>query len=97
MPDLICLGEAMVEFNQQEAGDLYKAGFGGDTSNTAIAAARQGAKAGYVTTLGADRFGDLLLDLWRREDVDASEVKRDKSAPTGIYFVTHSEIGRAHV
>lgn len=83
----------MVEFNQQSEGDLYKAGFGGDTSNTAIAAARQGAKAGYITALGTDRFGDLLMDLWRREDVDAAEVKRDPAAPTGIYFVTHSESG----
>ena len=96
MPDLICLGEAMVEFNQQpEAGndDLYKAGFGGDTSNTAIAAARQGAQSGYITTLGEDRFGDLLMDLWRREQVDATAVKRDPAAPTGIYFVTHSAAG----
>ena len=83
----------MVEFNQQHEGDLYKAGFGGDTSNTAIAAARQGAKAGYITALGEDRFGDLLIDLWRREEVDAAEVKRDPKAPTGIYFVTHSEAG----
>jgi len=83
----------MVEFNQQQEGDLYKAGFGGDTSNTAIAAARQGAKAGYITALGEDRFGDLLMDLWRKEEVDAAEVKRDPKAPTGIYFVTHSEAG----
>jgi 2-dehydro-3-deoxygluconokinase len=96
VPDLICLGEAMVEFNQQPRSgddDLYKAGFGGDTSNTAIAAARQGAKAGYITALGADRFGDLLMDLWRREDVDSAAVKRDERAPTGIYFVTHGESG----
>jgi len=98
VPDLICLGEPMVEFNQQpgkdaEGGDLYKSGFGGDTSNTAIAAARQGAKAGYLTALGQDRFGDLLMELWRREEVDASQVKRDPAAPTGIYFVTHSEAG----
>ena len=86
----------MVEFNQQpdsDGSDLYRAGFGGDTSNPAIAAARQGAKAGYITTLGADRFGDLLMELWQREEVDASEVKRDPAAPTGIYFVSHSESG----
>jgi 2-dehydro-3-deoxygluconokinase len=93
VPDLICLGEPLVEFNQLPEGDLYKSGFGGDTSNTAIAAARQGAKTGYVTAVGADRFGDLLMELWRREEVDASQVKRDPAAPTGIYFVTHSEAG----
>jgi 2-dehydro-3-deoxygluconokinase len=83
----------MVEFNQQPEDRFYKAGFGGDTSNTAIAAARQGAKAGYLTTIGDDRFGDLLMELWRREEVDAAEVKRDPAAPTGIYFVTHSAAG----
>jgi 2-dehydro-3-deoxygluconokinase len=88
----------MVEFNQRrepdaDGSELFKAGFGGDTSNTAIAAARQGAKAGYLTALGADRFGDLLMELWGREEVDASQVKRDPNAPTGIYFVTHSAAG----
>jgi len=92
--ELVCLGEPMVEFNQLKAGDdLYKAGFGGDTSNTAIAAARQGARTGYLTAIGQDRFGDLLLELWRREGVDTGGVKRDATAPTGIYFVTHDTDG----
>jgi len=90
-PDLICLGEPLVEFNQLPDGGHYKAGFGGDTSNTAIAAARQGARAGYLTILGQDQFGDDLEALWNREGVDNSNVKRDAMAPTGIYFVTHSD------
>ena len=41
--DVVALGEAMVEFNQIPQGDgrMYLQGFGGDTSNTVIAAARQ--------------------------------------------------------
>ena len=35
--DVVCLGEAMVEFNQTSPTD-YVQGFGGDTSNAAIAA-----------------------------------------------------------
>lgn len=92
-PDLVSLGEPLVEFNQSPDGDVYKAGFGGDTSNTAIAAARQGAKAAYVTILGQDHFGDLLEQLWRSEGVDIAGVKRDPKAPTGIYFVTHGAQG----
>src|SRR5206468_3748179 len=39
--DLICLGEAMIEFNQDRRHPTrYTAGFGGDSSNCAIAAAR---------------------------------------------------------
>lgn len=97
MPDLVCLGEPMIEFNRQKPGAdgrvHWLEGHGGDTSNVAIAAARQGASAGYVTAIGGDPFGDALTALWAAEGVEASAVIRRKDAPTGIYFVTHSERG----
>lgn len=92
MPDIICLGEPMLEFNQQADG-RYLAGHGGDTSNCAIAAARQGASVGYLTHLGTDPFGDSFIELWAAEHVDASHVFRNPDAPTGIYFVTHGAQG----
>jgi len=91
-PDIICLGEPMMEFNQQQDG-RYLAGHGGDTSNTAIAAARQGANVGYLTRLGSDVFGDSFLALWRTENVDCAHVEQDSAAHTGIYFVTHGPDG----
>ena len=40
--DVAALGEAMVEFNQTMPGQAqYLQGFGGDTSNAVIAAARE--------------------------------------------------------
>ncbi len=92
--DVLALGEAMIEFNQTRAGEPnYLQGFGGDTSNAAIAAARAGARAGYLTRLGTDPFGDALMALWEHEGVDTRGVQRDASAPTGIYFVTHGPQG----
>ena len=96
--DIVALGEAMVEFNQrphEQAGDapLYQQGFGGDTSNAAIAAARAGARVAYLTRLGTDRWGDRLMDLWQRENVDTTTVLRDTQAPTGMYFVSHDAQG----
>ena len=91
-PDILCLGEPMLEFNQQPDGN-YLPGHGGDTSNAAIAAARQGASVGYITHLGADTFGNSFMDLWTREGVDTSNVKQVSDAHTGIYFVTHGEHG----
>lgn len=97
MPDLVCLGEPMIEFNRQKPGAdgrvHWLEGHGGDTSNVAIAAARQGASAGYVTAIGTDPFGDSLVALWAAERVDSSAVIRRADAPTGLYFVTHSERG----
>ncbi|KXF75894.1 2-dehydro-3-deoxygluconokinase [Paramesorhizobium deserti] len=94
--DIIALGEPLIEFNQtrgQENGAHYRLGHGGDTSNAAIAAARQGASVGYVTALGADAFGDEFLKLWHEEKVDASRVIRDGGAHTGVYFVSHGPEG----
>ena len=92
--DIVALGEAMVEFNQIRPGEpQYLQGFGGDTSNAAIAAARAGARTAYLTRLGQDTFGDALMALWQREGVDSSDVERDEAAATGIYFVTHGANG----
>ena len=109
--DVVALGEAMVEFNQTHAGQTnYLQGFGGDTSNATIAAARAGAKTAYVSRIGQDTFAQALMGLWAEEGVDTTAIEQDIDAPTGIYFVTHgaaghafsyrragSEIGRAHV
>jgi 2-dehydro-3-deoxygluconokinase len=94
MPDLLCLGEPLLEFNQQPDG-RFLAGHGGDTSNCAIAAARQGARVGYVTQIGADTFGDSFVDLWQGEGIDISTVTRRDDAHTGIYFVSHGPEGHA--
>ena len=84
----------MVEFNQTLPGQpRYLQGFGGDTSNAIIAAARAGVRTAYLSRVGADTFGEALLDLWQRENVDASCVQLDTEAPTGIYFVTHGAGG----
>ncbi|NJL73575.1 MAG: sugar kinase [Candidatus Competibacteraceae bacterium] len=83
----------MLEFNQDPKDGRYLQGHGGDTSNTAIAAARQGGRVGYLTAVGADPFGQSFLDLWAAEGIDTSQVKRTGDAPTGIYFVTHGPEG----
>jgi 2-dehydro-3-deoxygluconokinase len=92
--DLVALGEPLLEFNQTRAEEEhYLQGFGGDTSNCAIAASRLGASTAYITRLGDDAFGRKFLGLWKRENVDISGVQTDPDAPTGIYFVTHGDRG----
>ena len=93
--DILALGEPMVEFNQtgEGGGRLYLQGFGGDTSNAAIAAARQGARVGYICAVGDDVYGQMLRELWQREGVDASTVRTDAQAFTAVYFVTHDAKG----
>lgn len=93
--DILALGEPMVEFNQtgEGGGRMYLQGFGGDTSNAAIAAARQGASVGYLSAVGDDVYGHMLRELWQREGVDAGGVRTDAQAFTAVYFVTHDAQG----
>jgi len=94
-PDIVALGEPLVEFNQARPDDptTYLQGFGGDTSNMAIAAARVGARSGYASRIGGDAFGRMFLALWAREGVDTRGVAIDTDAATGVYFVTHGASG----
>ena len=95
-PEIIAMGEPMLEFNASEEGhlsevDLFSVGYGGDTSNFAIAASRLGGRVGYLTALGNDPFGDRFMRLWENEGIDTSHVKRDPLSPTGIYFISRKD------
>ena len=95
MSDLLAIGEALIELNQPREGAPFVQGFGGDTSNAMIAAARLGADAAYFTAVGADAFGQALTALWLKEGVDASRIVVNGGAHTGLYFVTHGPEGHA--
>lgn len=97
-PEILALGEALVEFvripQTDDGRPSYRQGFGGDTSNAIIAAARQGAKTGYISAVGGDPFGEELLGLWRIEGVDTACVTLREQDPTGSYFVMPDPAGR---
>lgn len=96
MSDLICMGEPMLELNRRVAAEMaYLAGHGGDTSNAAIAAARQGARVGYLTAVGRDSGGDEFMALWHAEGIDTTNVVQSEMRPTAVYLVNHSEAGHA--
>ncbi len=97
--ELLCMGEPMLEFNQQPPGPdgrvLYLEGHGGDTSNAAVAAARQGASVGVIAALGEDPAGASFRALWAREGIDAATIRRDPDHQTGVYFVFHGPDGHS--
>lgn len=93
--DILSFGEPLMEFAEVErSGErLYLPGFGGDSSNAAIAAARQGARVAYFTALGDDAFGQGFLDLWDREGIDRTTVLTRPGGRTGLYFISYGPQG----
>ncbi|HKI58446.1 MAG TPA: sugar kinase [Trueperaceae bacterium] len=86
--DILTLGEPLMELSEQGAGS-YHQGFGGDVSNMAVAAARQGASVGILTRLGRDAFGDRFMELWTTEGIDTRWVERSATEPTGTYLISY--------
>jgi 2-dehydro-3-deoxygluconokinase len=97
MSDILALGEPLMEFAEvrgdRDSGSLYLKGFGGDVSNMAVAAARQGAKVGIFTALGEDQFAADFLELWDREGIDRSSVIVRAGERTGVYFIGYGSEG----
>jgi 2-dehydro-3-deoxygluconokinase len=91
--DIIAIGEPLLEFSAVghaalDQADRFATGFGGDTSNFLVAAARSGARTGYVTRIGADPFGDAFLRLWQAEGIATTHVVRAEGERTGVYFIS---------
>lgn len=97
-PEVVSLGEPMVEFCATDVGRLskvpsFKRGWGGDTSNFAVAAARQGLEVAHICRLGGDEFGKSFLDLWGAEGMDISRVLVEPDGWTAIYIISLTEGG----
>ena len=97
-PEVVSLGEPMVEFCATDVGrlskvPLFKRGWGGDTSNFAVSAARQGLSVAHICRLGGDEFGRSFLDLWEEEGMDNSRVVVEEDAWTAIYIISLMEGG----
>ncbi|WUH91265.1 sugar kinase [Streptomyces sp. NBC_00433] len=94
--DVVCLGESMVTFVPSRAGRLadvpaFHRSIGGAESNVACTLARIGHSARWVSRVGADGFGDHLVEAVAAAGVDVGAVRRDPHRPTGVYFRTAGE------
>lgn len=94
--DVVCLGESMVTFLPSKPGPLadvpsFDRTIGGAESNVACALAAAGHTVRWVSRVGADGFGDHLVDAIAAYGVDTSGVRRDPDRPTGIYFRTATD------
>lgn len=87
--DVVAIGESLVELSTDEklkdAECLHKY-FGGDALAVAVAAVRLGSKVGFVTKLGNDAFKDFLLEGWKNEGLDISQVTLADER-NGLYLI----------
>ncbi|MCD6289086.1 MAG: sugar kinase [Anaerolineae bacterium] len=100
MPEVIALGEALVEVMRPGKGiplDRPSVFLGpypsGAPAIFADAVARLGMSSGFIGCVGADPFGRCLTDRLQADGVDASRVEVVTDAATGVAFVGYDEEG----
>lgn len=66
----------------------------GNAANAAVAAARLGLSAGFVSNVGKDRYGEETLASFAREGVDTTYIVVNDGIPTNHHFVLWYESER---
>ncbi|WP_207724724.1 PfkB family carbohydrate kinase [Thermanaerosceptrum fracticalcis] len=97
MPEVVTLGETMAVFDGITTGPLryistYERHSGGAETNVAVGVVRLGHSAGWISRLGDDEFGKFILNFFRGEGVDVSQVKMDPYNPTGIFSASRTKL-----
>ena len=66
----------------------------GNSSNVAVGSARMGFKTAIITAVGGDRYGEDILEVYRKEGVSTEFVKVNKTKPTNYHFVLNYKAER---
>lgn len=91
--DVIPLGRATIDFNPVDVNrtlaesTTFKKYLGGSPANVAVGLARLGKKVGFIGKVSNDRFGDFIIDYFKKEGIDTSNVYRAKNGESlGLTF-----------
>lgn len=92
LPDVVCMGEVMVEFNAVTRGPLrdvilFEKHAAGAEGNAAIGVSRLGVSSGIISGVGDNEFGRFLTGTLQAENVDTTHVTIDRDSPTAVFFV----------
>lgn len=91
VPDILTLGEPLIEMTRLPKATgpapVYQQGISGDVLNVAVAAARQGARAGIIGAVGGDAFGEDIRSFCEIENVETSALATRQTDPTGVCFI----------
>lgn len=102
MPEVVTLGETMVGFTPADGAPLatartFQRFVGGAESNVAVGVVKLGHTAGWISRVGSDVFGRIILDELQGLGVDTTHVAVSKTEPTGIYFKDRSHVAERTV
>ena len=93
MPDVVTVGELLIDFVSTEPGPLkdvprFVKAAGGATANVAVALVRLGVSAGFIGQVGDDDFGRFLIGVLLDNGVDVPHLRMTDRGKTALAFVS---------
>lgn len=92
--DLVIRAPHLPSVGETVLGGTFATFAGGKGANQAVGAARLGATVAMVGRVGDDAFGRALRDGLAHERIDASGVRTDAGAATGVALITVDRAGQ---
>lgn len=96
---LFAMGEALIDFIPQDSGmpikdvSAFIPAVGGAPANVCGAFTKLGGKSAMITQLGADPFGDKIIEEFKEHGIDCRYVLRTDKANTSLAFVALEKNG----
>jgi ribokinase len=91
--DLVTRASRLPMPGETVQGSSFARGNGGKGANQAVAAARLGLRVRLAAAVGADVYGDQLVEGLRAEGVDVSGMQRVPGTPTGTAVIVVDQAG----
>ncbi|HEY9788339.1 MAG TPA: carbohydrate kinase [Candidatus Obscuribacterales bacterium] len=99
MPDVLCLGEILVDWVSTTVGaeldraEQFTKAPGGAPANTAVGLARQGIATAFIGRVSDDEFGRWLKAVLEKDGIDTTLTIQDADAQTRMAYVVTTATG----
>lgn len=91
--DMVALIEKFPSIDQEVFVPKLDLMGGGSAANFAVACARMGLKTGFVGKLGRDAFGELLIQDFKKDNVETEKIVFSSTIPTGMCYAAVDKKG----
>ncbi|XP_011687247.1 PREDICTED: ribokinase-like [Wasmannia auropunctata] len=102
-PKIVVVGSCMIDFTcysprlpkpgETVVGTKFEKNYGGKGANQCVTAAKLGGSTALIASLGFDTFAQEYLEIFKRENIDASRVKIQSDKHSGIAHIIVAENG----
>tara|TARA_B100001057_G_C22808980_1_gene934610 strand:- start:542 stop:1456 length:915 start_codon:yes stop_codon:yes gene_type:complete len=93
--DMTFIAEKFPKIGETILANDFFLGPGGKGSNQAVASSRLGSEVNFLTALGRDSYGEIGIDLWKKEKIDAHFEKYDISTAVAFIYLNKTNAENA--